>query len=437
AVLRALSSDIGGRPFIVHGGGGTLYIAMNDYSGRRTLLWRSADDGANWSPPQQIYAWGGGTGHAEPLVGPQAGQLTFASSNPQTTAWGAALDGSESGTDARATLSESAVHDVQPALTGDGGAIVVANDLTNTFFHRLAPGGEPGNGAAWSGPTTIGAGDTSRVAGGPGGPYVLTSIPNTRQEIRKWNGSGFGAPVSVPERGSINDVVVSSSGGVGAIWRFDRDDGADMLRLALSTDGGATFPVRTIAVEAANTVMYDMAVGLAGDNAGFAVYGGQPGSNGARNLIRVVNTDPVDDGAPPAPPGQVPGPAGPAGPEPGDVVAPVQPRLVTKRTRGATLRLESTPACVRPGALFGARMSAKKDRRRRGRRVPFVRLTKAEFFIGRNKQVTDTAAPFTQRVRGPDLPSRRFFYLRVRVTIKRPAGVPSPKVFIQMRMTAC
>ncbi|HEV2813210.1 MAG TPA: hypothetical protein VGW10_08170, partial [Solirubrobacteraceae bacterium] len=132
AVLRALSSDIGGRPFIVHGGGGTLYIAMNDYSGRRTLLWRSADNGANWSPPQQIYAWGGGTDAAEPLVGPQAGQLTFASSNPQTTAWGAALDGSESGTDARATLSESAVHDVRAALTGDGGAIVVANDLTNT-----------------------------------------------------------------------------------------------------------------------------------------------------------------------------------------------------------------------------------------------------------------------------------------------------------------
>ena len=383
-----LASPADGNTFLVYGAGSTLYLVQPDPGGARTLLWTSPDNGLTWGPQQQIYRWGGGTGTAPPVFGPQPNQLTFASPDPSTTAWAAAVDGSESESEARATLSQTIGYDAQPAGTPDGGMVVVANDLTSSFFHRLPPGADPSDPAAWSGPAVIGRGAQSRVASGPGGTYMLTTLgpANARQQIRKWNGTTFGRPRSISENGAANDIFVAPSGAVAAAWRLS-SRARNRLRLALSTDGGARFTLQTIAIE--DTVMADMDIALAPDNKGFATYEGRAAADASRALIRVATTEPIIE----------------------NVVSPDPPSVKrdTARVRGATLQLSATGNCVRAGSRFSASVTARK------RTAAFAGIGRVDFLLGFRRAATDRRRPFLRRISLRKAVSGRSYTLRARV----------------------
>jgi hypothetical protein len=289
----------GGVAYVVHLGS-TIHLVSPNYPQQTTVLWTSTDGGATFAGPTTVYKYGGQAGSSEPVPGPLAGEITLGGTNPDGVTWGFKTDGSESAVSTRAEHARPAVVDFQIAPTCDGGLVGVGHDGANASFFRMAPGGDPSVQGSWGGASVIGAGDTTGVAGGPGGTYMLASIQQPpHQEIRKWNGAGFGAPVSINELGYINDIFVSPSGGVGAIWRMNGSP--DQLRFALSTNGGASFALSSIAAE--EETMQDMDVALAGDNVGWAVYEGARGSSGARNLIRVVDTTPIGGtGSPPPPP---------------------------------------------------------------------------------------------------------------------------------------
>ncbi|HEX2088090.1 MAG TPA: hypothetical protein VHF89_20555 [Solirubrobacteraceae bacterium] len=378
-------------PYALIGAGGAgLYLLMPHYVEDRTYMWQSSDDGMTWGPRQTIYSHGGGTGSSEPVLGPQPGQVTFAAFNPNTTIWSAALDGSESGATARATLSGMGGYDVQVAPTTDGGLVAVANDLDDAFFSRMAPGGDPSDSASWSGATLIGEGDTTRVAGGSSGTFLLSTFgpANPRQDIRPWTGSGFGPPVSANERGYINDIHVGPSGAVAAIWRLN-DPSGNRLRMALRT-GAGNVALRTIAIE--DSVMAGMDVALAPDDVGLTVYEGEGGSSGARQLIRVANTNPVVE----------------------NVVPPDPPSVLRRsgRVPGATLRLVTTGNCVDAGDAIPARVTA----RRRGRR--FAGIRRVDFLLGNERAATDRKKPFAKQVSLRRAVSGQSYRLRARVRYK-------------------
>lgn len=383
-------------PFALVAPDGAVLIAMPHYVDEKTYLWRSADGGRTFGPRQTIYAWGGGEAPTEPVLGPQPGQVTFAAWNKQATVWSAALDGSEAAETARATLSGTGDFDFQVAPTPDGGLVAVANDQQSIASHRMAPGGDPSAQAAWSGASPVGFGDTSRVAGGPGGAYALNTVGPTdgHMDLRKWNGGGFAQPVGVDEYGFVNDVHVGPSGAVAATWRVN-DPNGNLLRLALSKDGGASYATSTVAVE--DSIMSSMDVALAPDDAGLVVYEGDHPTSTVRRLIRLADLSPVESVSP-------------------------NPPAVLRRTGavpGAKLRLDVPGNCVEEDSSFVAALSAKKQG---GARSRFRRIVRADFFLGAVRLKRDRRRPFVATVVTDDLKAKAKYTVRVAVTVKLKGG---------------
>ncbi|MDQ3739497.1 MAG: hypothetical protein M3320_01440 [Actinomycetota bacterium] len=392
--------DIGSSqaaPFALVGGDGAVYVAMPHYVDERTYLWRSTDDGRTFGPRQTIYAWGGGDAPTEPVLGPQPGQVTFAAWNRAATVWSAALDGSEAGSTARATLTGSGDYDFQVAPTTDGGLVAVGNDLQTAAFHRMPPGEDPSDAASWTPATPLGGqDDTTRVAGGKGGTYMLSTVGPTdaHMNLRRWSVNGFEKPVEIFEFGYVNDVHVGPSGTVAAIWR-ENDPNGNLLRLALSEDAGATYATSTIAVD--DALMTGMDVALAPDGAGLAVYEREQDAEVAQRAIRVANTTPVE------------------------AVSPNPPALVrrTAAVPGATLRLDVPGNCLELDSSFLARVSAK---RRGGRRSRFRGLRRVDFFLGAVRLRRDRSRPFLATIVTDDLKAKQKYTVRVSVTVRLTGG---------------
>jgi hypothetical protein len=389
-----LEADIAGlgpdAPFLLRDGS-LLRIVVPKYAADRVVMWTSADNGATWGPQQQVYGWANATDATEPILGPQPGSFTVASSNPVNAVLSAALNGSESATTDHAELPGAYGYDLQVAPTTDGGLVAVANDLMNTVYWRMTPGGEPSASASWTGPAAIAVGEDSRLAGGPGGTYVLYSAGtpgNPRAEVRRWDGSGWGTPVALAgEQPYINDIAVGPSGAVAAIWRHN--DTPNRLRLGLSTNAGASFALTTIARE--DGVMDDMDVAIANDNEGFAVFEGP--ASGATSPIRVASTDPL--------------------PEPSTTKQLKKSAAVP----GGRLDFFVPAACVSASQPIRARLAFKRIRRKAGR-VVVLNVRRVDFYVGTKRARRDGRKPFVQQLRiSRPQPGRRY-KLTARATLR-------------------
>lgn len=415
--------------FVLPGAPGTLHWLMPHHLDAKTYLWRSADGGATWSERTQIYSHGGGTHATEPVPGPQAGQVSLATFNPTSHAYAAALDGGEAAFDSTAQLSGGGGYDLQLARTTDGGLVAVANDLEDASFFFMAGGREPSDDAAWSAASPIGPGRDTRVAGGPSGAYVLARVgAGTRSphmEIRRWQGTAFGPPFSIPEDGHAGDLHVGPSGAVAAVFRVD--GGPDQLRLALSVDGGGSFALRTIALH--DAAMDGMDVALAPDDGGFAVYEGAGGSTGAKAQIVVVSTDPVPTADAAASPQSASGPS-PAASSP----RPAAIRRVVRDVRGAQLMLDVPGACLPAGTR---RFTARLSLRRLPRRGTFVSVRRVDFLLGTRRVGRDRRAPFVQTIRIPAPVAGRTYRVRARVYVKRSRQRRLQRKTLPARIAVC
>lgn len=376
-----------GQPFILRGGEGRLFIVSQRYVSSDVWLWESGDNGANWSAPRKVYDWSNSTDFGEPVLGPGANEITLTVGNTQDAVFAANTDGSESAVQARADLNDP-FDDLDYALeavpTGDGGMIAVGSRLASSYFWRMAPGGNPSDTAAWSSPPQqIGpAQEVASLAGGPSGQFVLQTDAG-KMVVRKWNGTGFGAPVvAAEEHGYMNDVVVSDSGGVGAIWR--RNGSPHRLRFGLSTNGGASFATRTVALQP--DIFFDLDVALAGDNQGFYTYADSNPDSGARDIIRLGDLTEVTEAGSPT----TSDPAIFGYPDP---IYPGPVRAVSVRDRDKRIFVTLPRTCVRPGQRFSVRLGWARKKRKGNL---FVKVRRVDFFIADRRVKVDRRAPFRQ-----------------------------------------
>ncbi len=359
-------------PFVLREPDGVLRIVTTRYVGADAWSWRSDDDGATWTGPTKLYAAPNGTDHGEPILGPGTGRITFASWNPARSVFRTAADGSQSSLGAAAIPDAggdaSLRFNFAVAPTGDGGLVATADTLAQVAFWRLAPGADPNQTAAWSPPTPIGPGSESRVAGGPGGAYVLSQrlggFPRT-WEVRHWAGAAFGAPVAVgTQTGYVPDLHVGPSGVVVAVWR--ENGTPNLLRAAFSTNRGASFgaPI-TASTDAGLFTSLDAA--LAQDAHGFAVW------QGDGKTIRAAALDPAGTSAP-APP----------------------TRETVGAVPGARLRFGVPKGCVMVGSTY--RVTLKWRRQKRKGNV-FVKIRRTDFYVGSKIVARDLSAPFVRTLK--------------------------------------
>jgi hypothetical protein len=87
----------------------------------------------------------------------------------------------------------------------------------------------------------------------------------------------------------------------------------------------------------------------------------------------------------------------PPAPGPGTPTRPVSPtRTTTATTSGATIALGTPNRCVAPGSTFRVTLTWRKQKRKGNR---FVKVRRADFYIGTRRVKIDTRAPFTQTLK--------------------------------------
>lgn len=138
----------------------------------------------------------------------------------------------------RALLSSDHAYQGTVALDGANPVAVVLNLNGNGQFRRYSGSGDLNNPASWTPAVDIGTLDTPSLASGPGGLFLIAknSPGGDAIESRKFEGSGFGAPVTIIPNGRVDDAVQDGGGTLHAVGR-DGKASEPALFYATSNDG--------------------------------------------------------------------------------------------------------------------------------------------------------------------------------------------------------
>lgn len=359
--------EVLGPAFIVRdAAAGTLYITSDATSGE--YVWTSADAGESWAAPVRISGATNGSPTTLPVLGPAAGSITVAAENTKTVFSAPLAPGT--GT-TFATLAGGGDADFAINLTPDGGLVGVAASLSSSFAWRMAAGADPSLPASWAFAPLATGEVAPRLATGPSGTFVVTQASDAPYDVRlrRWSsGLTFGAAKAVGrgETAAQPAIAVGPSGQVTAVWRLNTP-GANALRAATSTDGGATFGAPYTFAAQQNGELYP-SVALAQDGKGRAVWQGGPNDY----TIRTATLDPA--GA-------------------GDTTSSGTPRQVKSDVPGASIAFGVPRSCVQPGGRFRVTLSWKRKKRKGNL---FVKINRADFYIGAKVAKTDRTPPFVQ-----------------------------------------
>ena len=282
-------------------GSSTVLLVVPRYVDNDTLLWRSDDGGATFSGPVTIATRTGthGSDYRDAVLGP-GNVISMGFANPSVYFQAAPLAGPPGSAElefpppASGTLlydEETAIDNGIPMLAGWN---IPRAGRHEVGFYRWSGAGDINSAATWNGPAIVGEGDTTSLVSGPAGVFLFSNGYRTGQDftsqpqVRKFDGTAFGAPVSYGSTGDDQtDAVEPSAGFLIAASRHQATSG-HTVHLEVSRDGGATFAGRDVA-SALNP--FPVRVGAAPDGSGFVAYHDD-------NALRAVAFD-AAEGPPP------------------------------------------------------------------------------------------------------------------------------------------
>jgi hypothetical protein len=287
--------------------GDAVYVLVPHYVADTVDVFTSTNGGASFTGPVTLSEASPsnklvGTDYEDAVFGP--GQsISLATWNPGQYFLNFPVPAA-AGRVSAANFSTSFVYNFSVALNG-ATPITTAWSITSgapTQFAFWTPSGPNLNDAAsWSGPTAVAQGEDVALAGGPNGVFAMSTGNGTQSfpsnwEVRRFTGSGFGAPALVATGetsgcGSCNDLYQDSKGGLYAAWR----GAGSTVKLATSADGGSTFtgPYEIVA-EPNPVTIANLHVAAVPGGAGLVVYD----ENSDTGEIRAANLT----ATPPPPP---------------------------------------------------------------------------------------------------------------------------------------
>jgi hypothetical protein len=173
------------------------------------------------------------------------------------------------------------------SLAIDNGQPVAAfsNLADQTLIRRFSGSGSPTDPANWSAAITV-PGHEPKLAGGPGGLFLIDRAGNDPYAVQRISGDQVGAPVVVSD---ANDAqyrafTETSSGGLLAAWE-SRGGPTPGVRLRASLDGSGWSGSEQLIAGADNG---QLRVGAAGDGGGVVVLNHTGGINGAGEIVALA-----------------------------------------------------------------------------------------------------------------------------------------------------
>ena len=303
--------------------------------------------------------------------------------------------------------------------TGAGFSAGALMTQGNWLTDQTLPGAEPDS-------------QETKLNAGPSGTYLTyrQSVPiDDHLLLRKFDPATntFGAARAL-EGSSVIDAGVdypsSSQDGAGrvhVVWRSLYD--TKRLRYTVSDPTGTTFSAPADLAQN-DDFFLNPEVGAGPDGQGWAVWQG----NGD-TPIRVVRIDPYPD------PGETPPPSG-GGTTPITTPTPSAPgtRRVVSTVPGASITFGVPSGCVQPGSTFKVTLSWKRKKKKGNK---FVKVTRADFYVGTKVVKKDKKAPFVQTLRVTASAKRgSTINLRARAFIKVKKG-KAPKKSIKAQIKVC
>lgn len=339
------------------------------YTGpNRTQLYTSADGGATWSGPTQV---GTLDPSGDAVLGPgNAISVVTDTVTGATNFQRVPLDGSA----APATHTKIGTDEYGGTIALYNGRPVVAywdfssGQPSHMDFTAWSGTGDIADASTWSAPALIGDGEATRLASGPSGMFLLDKHQNAAGksywETRRFDGTTFGAPATVPgsetftERGELTQ---DGSGRTLVLWV---DTGT--LKGSLSTAGGAFSAAKALLVGESDILGPEAQA--APDGGGWVTFVDGPN-------VRVFPLDLAGMGA-----------------------LYRGPVVATGDTVGDTVLTLTTPkACVPPGSRIVARLKVAKARiknRSKGAGRLKVKVASVNFMVDGKVRVRDRKAPF-------------------------------------------
>ncbi len=377
--------------FPVLGDGNTVFVAAPRYVQGDVVTWASFNGGQSFAP---------GVGHPEAYAGTTdpssvirlaGGYLFIASSSPGLGFGfsGAVGEGAGSNFEFTTAATGAGVGGSSMAFEGLLNPVLVYWRLSNPFtmsFYRYTGSGPPTAESSWEGPIAIGNGYEAKVASDSGRLFMVSrdyaggSNPS-RVDVRRYLGTGFGAPVTVADDATAEPfaggaIAVSPAGEVAVAWPGVRSgDGARVMRLFTSVDGGASFNGETDVAGIGGGYR-------AGDNAQLALGAGEAGWLTYRDEggLQLADLNPIAESARP-------------------VVKPPaykgKKKTVVKRVGAFGIAMTLPGACVQSLQSFAVAVG-KKKRHGRGRGpVGKLRLRRVGFLFDGGKVATASRKPFS------------------------------------------
>lgn len=356
--------------FPVSGTDGYVYVVVPRYVRNDVILYASNDGGQSFVHAVYPSSMTPGAGPYSNKTGPtnvlfSGGDFLIAGNN---AGLGFSEVGSSTGNFSFASPGDGGVAGSTMGLDTAGNPVVAYWNLTSPptslLFYRYDGSGAKANEANWIGPNAIAAGDEPRLAGGPSGLLLAADDyspagPDPRVlTVRKYNGTNFDAPVSLGDDPTTQlfaagTIGQSPSGRVAVAWPTSRaGDNARVMRLYVSTNGGASFGV------AADVARIGDAYGLE-DNAQIAAADDGQGWLTFRDAggLEVADFSPVTPFVAPGGGGGGGGGASPAPTPP--AFSGANRTIATSIGGGASVTLKLPKTCLQPRQAFKAYVGTK------------------------------------------------------------------------------
>jgi len=272
----------------VLGPGTTVYVVAPRYPQNDVLLYTSTDGGASFAPAQVITgSYSSKSNPTEVLL--SGNEFLISGYNPGIGFSAVSTAGAGLGDFILAEPGPGGVASESLGLDSAGNPVQAWYNLnsgqyTIDFAHYKGAGSKTLE-ADWTGLQEVGKGYNPSLAGGSSGLYMVSQDYNSSTEtypsaveVRKYNGSSFGAPVRLfddkaPDLFAGGAIAESPAGHVAVAWpQFAGGKGE--MHLFISTNGGASFVAEpnVAGVASAYLVQANASMSLGDDNQGWVTY---------------------------------------------------------------------------------------------------------------------------------------------------------------------